>query len=393
MCDGTLNRTSQAPASASSMVQQGVMSSWRGTPGRYFEFRRRSRISSRTSVSMLQSRALCPLPAMVWASAVPMLPAPRTATVRIVRLVEAVRPEVVGGDDVIQPRDVGFAVEVGEDDRRLRRHPLADDLQVVDAHVLGAAALAVGAVQDEHVGALRQFEYLLAEHRVAGVGDGLAAYRHAVAEALQLAADVVHRERPEADLVHEPVGARPCLDVAAAVAGLAGDLRVALAGELLDLGLDAGRADDEQVAAPLGQVDVLQEEKRQAHEVVAVEVAEEDDLDVRQGGADPLEVGKQGRRRVEQVAAVGEEGTPVAPAGGEGVPGAQEGHLQHLPANRPFHSAAGLSPPHNRGLPPSFLFMFFSLLFFFLLWMVQADPRPMTWASPTFEFSTWRPPA
>src|SRR3989304_7007404 len=109
-----------------------------------------------------------------------MFPAPRTATVRIVRLAEAVAPEVAGGDHVVQPGDIGFAVKVGEDYRSLRRHPLADDPQVVDAHVLGAAAIAVGAVQDEHVGAFRQLEYLLAEHRNPGVGDGLAAYRYAV---------------------------------------------------------------------------------------------------------------------------------------------------------------------------------------------------------------------
>src|SRR3990172_6001708 len=180
---------------------------------------------------------------MVWASAGPIFPAPRTATGRIVLLAEAVAPEVAGGDHVVQPGDIGLAVEVGEDYRRLRRHPLADDPQVVDAHVLGAAAIAVGAVQDEHVGAFRQFEYLFAEHRIAGVGDGLAAYRHAVAKALQLAADVVHGERPEADLVHELVASRPCLDVAAAVARLARHLRIALAGELFDLRFDAGRAD------------------------------------------------------------------------------------------------------------------------------------------------------
>src|SRR3970040_1985556 len=114
MWDGTLNRTSQAPASASSMVQQGATFSWRGTPGRYFEFRRRSRISPSTSVSMLQRRARWPLPAIVWARAVPMFPAPRTATVRIVRQAEAVDPEVAGGDHVVQPGDIGLSGEVGE---------------------------------------------------------------------------------------------------------------------------------------------------------------------------------------------------------------------------------------------------------------------------------------
>src|SRR3990172_4024736 len=350
MCEGTLNRTSQAPASASSMLQQAVTFSWRATPGRYLEFRRRSRISSRTSASMLQSWARWPLPAIVWARAVPIFPAPRTATVRIVRLAEAVAPEVAGCDHVVQPGDIGFAVEVGEDYRRLCCHLLADEPQVVHAHVLGAAPLAIGAVQDEHVGARRQFEYLFAEHRVAGVGDGLAAYRQAIAEALQLAADVVHGERPEADLVHELVAPRPGLDVAAAVAGLAGDLRVALAGELLDLGLDAGRADDEQVAAPLGQVDVLQEEEGEAHEVVAVEVAEEDDLDVGQGGADALEVGEKRGRGVEQVASVGQEGAPVAPARGEGVPGAQEGQLKHTGFR------ASLCSQRPGAAPPPFVF-------------------------------------
>src|SRR3990172_5121550 len=94
--------------------------------------------------------------------------------------------------------------------------------------------------------------------------------------------------------------------VSAVVAGLARDLWVALAGELLDLRFDAGRADDEQVVAALRQVDVLQEQERQAHEVVAVEVAEEDDLNVGQGGADPFQVGEERGRRVEQVASVGQ---------------------------------------------------------------------------------------
>src|SRR3989304_5840790 len=128
MCEGTLNSSSQAPVRASSTVQRGGIFSWRVTPGRYFEFRRRSRISSRTSASMLQRRDCSPLPAIVWAGGGARFPAPRA----------------------------------------------------------------------ERVGARRQFEYLFAEHRVAGIGDSLAAYRHAIAEALQRAADVVHWERPEA---------------------------------------------------------------------------------------------------------------------------------------------------------------------------------------------------
>src|SRR3989304_8629234 len=136
MWEGTLNRTSQAPASASSMVQQGVTFSWRVTPGRYFEFRRRSRLPSRTSASMLQRRARLPLPAIVWASAVPMFPAPRMATVRIVRLAEAVGSEVAGCDHVVQPGDIGFAVEVGEDYRRLPRPPPAEEPPGAAAPVL-----------------------------------------------------------------------------------------------------------------------------------------------------------------------------------------------------------------------------------------------------------------
>jgi hypothetical protein len=41
--------------------------------------------------------------------------------------------------------------------------------------------------------------------------------------------------------------------------------------------------------------------------VVTVEVAEEDDFDVGQGVAEVLEVGQEGGRSVEQVAAVGQE--------------------------------------------------------------------------------------
>ena len=50
-------------------VPSRVVRSWRVRPGRYFVLRWWSRISSRTSVSMLQRRTECPLPAMIWARA------------------------------------------------------------------------------------------------------------------------------------------------------------------------------------------------------------------------------------------------------------------------------------------------------------------------------------
>src|SRR5207237_3681130 len=145
-----------------------------------------------------------------------------------------------------------------------------------------------------------------------------------------------------------------------------------------------------------------------------------------------LEMGKQRGRRIEQVFLIDKEGTPVAPFRRECIAGAQERYLQPAISNPlllplcPFSSSSlprdvfpeyaveerltrlarsrassrPLSSSKRRGRAPSTRRSPSHPLgddrtagYFFRMLIVQAEPRPITWASPTFEPSTWRPPA
>ncbi len=77
----------------------------------------------------------------------------------------------------------------------------------------------------------------------------------------------------------------------------------------------------------LGEINVLEEEKGQAHEVVSVKVADEDHLKACQGHLQSLQVREKSGRGVEEIAAVGEKPTPVAPSLGESVAGAEKGQF------------------------------------------------------------------
>ncbi len=175
--------------------------------------------------------------------------------------------------------------------------------------MLRPTALAVCAIDDEDVGAVCQLEYLLAEHRIAGVGDCLAADVHLVPEGLHAVRHVVHRgcaEGHRARLLSAASDVR--IDVHSAIACvLRMQLRVAAAGEVLHPVLNAGRAYDVELLAALAHVKVLQEQEGQADEVVAVVMREEDHLDLWQVDLELFEVGEQRRRRIELIAAVHKE--------------------------------------------------------------------------------------
>ena len=196
-------------------------------------------------------------------------------------IVEVERLEVFGDERVLHPVEHRSARQVGEDERGLGRNALADDLHVGEAHVLRAAVLRVRAVHHEHVRAVAKLHGFLAEHRVARVGDRLVADLDAVTERVHaVLLHVVHREAGELEAARALLGARLAVDVDALVAAYANDVGVHAIAEVLQPLLAALRPDDVEVLGARRHVGVLQQQERQPDEVIAVEVSDEDHLDV-----------------------------------------------------------------------------------------------------------------
>src|SRR5207245_8321291 len=141
------------------------------------------------------------------------------------------------------------------------------------------AALAVGSVHNTAVAVCRERDHLLAELGIAGASDLLAADRSAIAEGVHALRDVAHRHLPEANRPRRLLLSGRRINVYPPVAGVAGDVGITAVGEVLDPVFDAGRAHYVKVVSALGHVHVFEEEAEDAHEVVAVVVGEEDDLD------------------------------------------------------------------------------------------------------------------
>jgi hypothetical protein len=191
----------------------------------------------------------------------------------------------------------------------------------------GAGAFPARALHDEDVGAAGEVDERVADLAVAGVGEHAADQVDAEAEAGEAVGvgDPTRLEREAGDLTTEPI---LYLHEPQLVRALAVDeRRVAGLEDGAQARLGARRADDGEVARSGCDVVVLQEDERQAVEVVAVEVADEDGVDAVKRGAGPLEVGEDGGGGVEEVAFVEEEAAPVA-AVGEGVAGAQEEQIE-----------------------------------------------------------------
>ncbi len=181
------------------------------------------------------------------------------------------------------------------------------------------------AVHHQNVCALRQSKDLVAEPSVAGVGHYSLPNGQSVSEAVKVISGVLHGQCPEAHIGDGGLAAGLYFQVAAVVAGVGvpemGEGKVR---QLFDHTLDSRRPYHIQVVLARRPVKVLKEKEGKAQEVVAVEVGDEDGLDVRRGDTQPFEVGEDSGRRLEQVAAVQKEGAAVASARIEGVARSEE---------------------------------------------------------------------
>src|SRR3990172_2137049 len=189
---------------------------------------------------------------------------------------------------------------MGEDDGRLGETP-ANLRQLLQAQVHRRGAGAEAALQDVDIGPFPQAEEPLTHGRVPRVGYHPVLQPYLEAEALQAWAMLpLHRgsrEDPPVDALHQILHPR--------------------------------RANDEKLLAAGAQLGVFEVKERETQDVVAVEVGDKDDPDGLEVPAQALEMGQQGRRSVEEVAAVQEKAAPVAAAGSEGVARAEKGQLQH----------------------------------------------------------------
>ena len=113
---------------------------------------------------------------------------------------------------------------------------------------------------------------------------------------------------------------------------------------------DTGRTDDVEVGGA-AFVPGVEQKKGQAEEMVAVEVADQDDVDV-VGAAQTalLELLQHRGTAVEEVATVEQEGAEGASLGGEGVTGAEEEQVERRRCGRRLleQRVAGNSVPTRR---------------------------------------------
>src|SRR5439155_11998860 len=166
-----------------------------------------------------------------------------------------------------------------------------------------------GRLDDSHVGALDQLVERRGRFGVPGIGDDLAVDMDPVTGAAHRAVIQLHRlvlhpcygpGRAGRDVLHlelrphHAIPVRPPADLP----------------ELLEVLLDAGRPDKGDW--PPVHKDAMQDERRQAQRVVAVEVREKNGLDAAWIDPEPVHVGQQRRAAVQQHAAVDNHSPVVA---------------------------------------------------------------------------------
>src|SRR3990172_6534868 len=215
---------------------------------------------------------------------------------------------------------------MGEDDGRLGETP-ANLRQLLQAQVHRRGAGAEAALQDVDIGPFPQAEEPLTHGRVPRVGYHPVLQPYLEAEALQAWA-MLHLHRLEVESIHGPLQAIGHLQVATRWPLLLGSREDPPVDALHQI-LHPRRANDEKLLAAGAQLGVFEVKERETQDVVAVEVGDKDDPDGLEVPAQALEMGQQGRRSVEEVAAVQEKAAPVAAAGSEGVARAEKGQLQH----------------------------------------------------------------
>lgn len=189
---------------------------------------------------------------------------------------------------------------------------------------------------NEEVGVARGIDERIGPLGVAGIGDGLARAVDAqrVGRCTARVDDGVGRHHDQADLRGGALGQLDELD-GEALLGARGPREEHLH-RVADARLDARRAgDDERPCAPRDELGV-QDEEGQAAEVIAVEVADEDGLDVVRIDVEAAHRDERRRAAVEQDGAgcgSDEDARLEPPAAAEGVAAAKELHRHHAGSN------------------------------------------------------------